>query len=255
MSQWVHVCGCLQLSASAFNSKTNKQGKTRFSLPYPDEQFILGIPEGCTDKDGNSYALIPIYEYSLPRVRPIIDKLVQNIMPKGELGFCYYLNQDKFSWDVSSSDFHFRCEINLFKKKVLALYNNTPTGHSRYASFKDLDVGADFIRMNDSFTMTFDDHVRYCSGVRFMRAMEQLLAEFDRLNIGLDGGYVEWRDDYGNDFVYSVRADNEELIFSISNKKGKTLAKKVLAYKDNGERFVYELKKQTANWANLESRF
>lgn len=208
MSQWCHIYGCLKLSSSIFDVKEDKLGRKYYSLPYPDEQFILGIPYEFKNYKDEHFTCIDVFEYSLPRVKPIIDKLIKSIMPQGEGMLNYFLNQDKYGHDTSSNYFSLNIEKKLFEEKALKYFNSNPSQYDPYRDynqlklFKDLDLG--WVHELYDFTLTIDDDIRHCSSKDLKEGFEKLFKAFKENNIDIERGIIEWKDEYEDEKIFQV---------------------------------------------------
>lgn len=227
MSRWTHVNGSFQLSASPYTRMKLKNGKERVILKYPSEQFLLSQP-----KLNDGKMEFSVYIYSLPKVKPIIEKYIKNLMPRGESHFNYFLNQDPRDFRTSCSGFDYRCQETLFKKLLKERYTKDPYNLGYFECFQEeFDYG--WIQECSDFTFTVSDNIRYCSGYRLMDAFERLFDSFSKEHIWVDCGVIEWTDEYERNLIFSIRQlpCSNELVFKIFDKrKNKSLAKKTILY-------------------------
>ena len=246
MSRWTHVIGCFELSAGVYKV-VKKNGEYKMTIPYPEEQFFLEavIPD---NKGGLE---VPVTVVSLPRIKPVIDKLIYNIMPSGEDKFDYYLIQDKSESRSSSSCFSYPCEEELFEKRLEEMYKDSMFD---YKINKD-KFNLDWIDYTNEFNFVVSDNIRYCSGLELMRAFEKLFSKFEENGIRVSKGIFQWRDEYlGDSVVFSVSKSfvGDTLYFTIT-KDGCVVAEKRVIREFNKKIKDFELKvEKTDNWDKLK---
>ena len=221
MSQWTHVKGCLRLDASPFEYRKNKFGQEFGILPFPDKQFVLGLPESILLSKGG-YTQFGVYEYALPRVKAVMKSLVAKIMPSGETHFKYFLNSDRGEFSESSNKMDYPIEERLFKSRVLDFYNADPYNNNCFKSFAEVsgiyNIKLGFVHYGTDVTFTVDDDIRYCSGEQLEKAFRELFTELEKHDIRVDSGIVQWRDEFQSGKLWQITADSfDKPVFSVLN--------------------------------------
>lgn len=229
MSRWTHVHGCLRLSASILGEKKNKKGNLIQYIPFPEDQFFLGPAELNSYYNGSRviYSLdFDVYEYSLPRVKPLIDGLIKDIMPQGELKLNYFLNQQKGSFNSACSSFDSDHEKKLFKNNIVKYYSPEHKPYSKlefnYLKSKN-NIQLGWVHKNDEFTLTLEDSIRYCSGVQLTKSLESLILKLDENNIHIESGVIEWEDESIEEYYFQFKEEDDRLKFSMLNKKDNSI--------------------------------
>ena len=144
MSQWTHIRGGLELVSSAYEQKPMKIAHPKeedfadkdayeeaiekwraayhksLYLPYPEEQFKLDVPtlrQRYNRKTKKEYTTLSFHAniYSLPRAKKYIKEAF-NLMPQGELGFRYSVEQSILDSSSSSSGFMHNCLYKYYKE-------------------------------------------------------------------------------------------------------------------------------------------
>ena len=258
MSQWTHICGNLKLSASVFNIKTNKNGTEIVSFEDPEEQFVLGpayVETGYEKSKVISKLIYDAYEYSLPRVKPIIEKIVNETMPKGETGLTYFLNQRKGYHDSSSSFLYYACEKNAFKKRIEELYTNNEEAFGHNFSFEHLKeifhLKLGWVHQCQDFTFSVADDVRGCSGEEMLTSLENLIKKLGEAEIFIEDCCIIFTDEYNNDFHYLLTSECSELSLRcdlVSNKDNSVLAYKRYIPTEREDMKQVFITQESADW-------
>lgn len=247
MSRWTHIRGALNCSASIFDKKIKKDGKEIYSMPFPEEQFILGAPRLMTDVENNTTLNFKVYEYAAPRVKPIIDKLIADHMPYGEIGLTYYINYNKRDSDSSSSCFDFPCEQKLFKQAIEDFYSKDadPFEYNDYEYLvKSNDINLSWVERNSEFSFTIDDNIRYCSGEDLLLSLEKLFKGFEDNRIWVDAGVLQWDDEYIENYYFQFKvSSNCEKQFSLISREDNH----IIAYKKYFDKYDKDTKDYVTN--------
>lgn len=236
MSQWTHIIGSMKLDSPIFNYKKNKKGDDISYFVDPDKQFIISPAMLCkrlNDKKETIPSLVyEVYEYSLPRVQPLFEKWMKEIMPQGETGFTYYLNQAKGDFSGSSGGLYTNCEKNVFKQRIEHMYKDSDNYYRihEYKSLVDMyNLNVSWVHHCTDFTLTLCDDIRYCSGKELLKSIESLLMHIGKNDISVNSCCIEWHDEYNETFYYRLvdEYNNSKLRCDIiSNEDNSILASK-----------------------------
>lgn len=216
MSNWTHIQGSMKLFSSVYSEKINKKGEVITYIAYPEEQFKLS-PAKITSYWNKKDKTVPsltytVYEYSLPKVKPLFKKWMKEILPQGETGFTYYLNQRPSDFTSSCSTLFHDCEKKLFKQTIEKMYENEE-GFYRISDFKFLEklynLRVDWVQHCTDFTLTLSDDIRYCSGKEMLGCIETLLNNMAKNDISIDNCCLVWYDDYNQDFHYMLTQEHD----------------------------------------------
>lgn len=205
MSQWAHVTGCIRLSMSPYVKSTNNEGEDIFTLKYPKEQCkIVKVRHYYEDEPTR----ITMQVSSLPIAKKVIKPLMKQIMPQGELGLTYFINQDSRDYGSSSNCFQDDIEKQTYeelcKKKFGSKYN-------------DKDYKLSWITRNGDFTLTIADDIRDCSGEELYEAFIKLFKSFDMAGIYINSCAVEWKDEWAKDKLFRItqKCADGEIVFEV----------------------------------------
>ena len=236
MSQWTHIRGGLELYCSPFAEKPMKDPRPKkedfeteeaydkaddewrdkwrrsFYLPFPEEQFKLDMP-----KLGNYYDRKTKEEgktldfnarvYSLPRVKPIIEKAFE-LMPQGESGLRYSIDQNITDSSSSSSGFILPCLFKYYKDALTKMYHSEDPWHSY--TYEDLRK---YMNINEDCSygeitkvlIGIRDDIRYASAVEVQLGLEKLFKYLTDHGIGIEDGCLEWEDEWDPCHIHGWR--------------------------------------------------
>lgn len=204
MSRWTHIRGGMELTSRPHEFKGQKStayGSKDAYLPFPEEQLKIRAPRpgltfaSETDEEQEATLTFKVRIYSLPRARKYIERAFQ-LLPQGEVGIKYSINQDSdYCWS-SSSCFDYPCDEKAFKKAVEKMYRDD----SWSLSFKDLDryyhIETDMIDRVEGINIGIRTDVRYCSGEEMLEGLEKFFNYLRENDIDVEDGYLEWEDEY-----------------------------------------------------------
>lgn len=244
MSQWTHIRGCIELEVSPFDmvmkdgtklphnpNSWNHSEDVSYVLPCPDEQIQVAMPryfvalKPDNDIGDDCYQKVDVEIYSLPRARPIIERIFKKTFPDNELGegVTHCLNQ--FPHDASSMSSSLRGDETLerqVKEGIAKLYEKHSTGFPlvEYDDIGEEDgsVRIGFIHEITRVLLGIRDDVRYCSGAEMMRSIKAFLDEITLNDILIEDGYLEWEDEWAPDYLFAwrkSRMDNKVYEFMI----------------------------------------
>ena len=252
MSQWTHIRGGLELVSGPYEERKPKKplvepkredfeteeafkdahAKYRWEerklcyFPYPEEQFKLTMPIPATtytwhgkDRKRKDHRSIQVkaYVYSLPRAKKYIEEAFK-LMPQGELGFRYSLDQNVYDSSSSSSGFWMPCEYKTYKEAINRMYK-----HDNYFDNYTYDDLRKWFHIDDDCSVEHVNHIlvgvrddiRYCCADDVQEGLEKMFAYLAEHGIGVEDGYLEWQDEYDPDHIYAWR--HSRLGFSISH--------------------------------------
>lgn len=242
MSQWTHIRGGLELHSDPYEIKKaskpliepkeedfekkedylkawNKYGDKLSKLyyyPYPEEQFKLRSPEpdvvyGKMKSDGKreEYNSLSFEAdvYSLPRARKYIGQAF-DLMPQGESGFRYSLDQKSTDCSSSSSSFYYPCQQKAYQEALTKMYSIDGTESVwSYDLMKRCWHIEDYCWVNnvDGILVGIRDDIRYCSAEAVQEGLEKAFKYLEEHGIYVEDGYLEWEDEYDPDYIYSWR--------------------------------------------------
>ena len=252
MSQWTHIRGGLELSSSPYemknapkslvepkeedfatkeeyekaDSKYRYELKKLYYLPYPEEQFKLDMPKpgvsyGKKKKDGEREKFHTLdfnaKIYSLPRARKYIEEAFK-LMPRGESGFRYSIDQNATDCRSSSSGFMLPCEYKAYQDAINRLYkSDNPWDSYTYDDLRrwfhiDEDCSTDTINY---ILVGIRDDIRYASAAEVQDGLEKAFKYLEEHGIDVEDGYLEWQDEYELEYIYAWRLSR--LSFDISH--------------------------------------
>ena len=253
MSQWTHIRGGMELVSRPYEKRKPKkplvepkkedfeteadfdQAYRRYALaerkllyyPYPEEQFKLDMPlsksYGHWDKKLQEYVeeghtlSFNAHVYSLPRARKYIEEAFK-LLPQGELGIRYSLDQkatDSCSW---CSGLMLPCEYDAFRDAVNRMYKHEDEMNSY--TYEDLchrcnlkdDCSVDSV---NNILVGIRDDIRYCSAQQLQEGLEKFFQYLMNNDIYVEDGYLEWEDEYDDEHLYAWRCSR--LSHSISH--------------------------------------
>ena len=205
MSQWTHIRGCFELRGNPWRYKKNNSAY----LPYPEEQFKILSPrivfrhnkdkvESCLD--------FKVYIYSLPAVREIIKKAF-DLLPQGECGWSYAMNQTSCQGWSASSNFTFPICQKYFKDAINKMYSfDNPWDSCSYEVLKKYqNAQPSWIQEITDITVGIREDLRYCDGEELQQALEKFFLYLKDNKIEVNDGYLEWIDEYRPDVIYAWR--------------------------------------------------
>ena len=206
MSQWTHIRGGFELTASPYEFKGKDPdkhfGSKNAYLPYPEEQLKIDAPRPHLfnpgkNKDPEFYLEFRAYLYSLPRAKKYIEEAFQ-LLPQGETGIIYSINQTVDNGRLSSSSFNYPCDEKAFKKALEKMYTSEDSWYT--VDYQYLKQGyhaeLDMIETIDGIVIGIRDDVRYCSGEEMLEGLEKFFNYLREHDIEVEDGYLEWEDEY-----------------------------------------------------------
>ena len=252
MSQWTHIRGGLELVSTPYECKpipkslvepkredfesneafdkahSEYRWKVRKLLyfPYPEEQFKLDMPKpgtsyGKKKKNGKreEYHTLKFEAkiYSLPRARKYIEEAFK-LMPQGELGFRYSLDQTPIDSSSSCSGFMIPCEYKAYQDALTRLYNSEhPWESYTYEDLRkwfhiDEECSVDSV---NHILVGIRDDIRYASADEVQEGLEKVFKYLEDHEISVEDGYLEWQDEYDPCYIYAWRLSR--LSFGISH--------------------------------------
>lgn len=243
MSQWTHIRGGLELVSTPYETKPIpksliKPKKEDFEtdeafedayyeyrqklqkllyFPYPEKQFRLLMPRpgesySTNKKTGERIKFNTIeFEamvYSLPRARKYIEEAFK-LMPYGEGGLRYSLDQNDTDCSTSSSCLNVPCEYKAYKDTLNRLYKSDNLWDSY--SYKDLRK---WFHINDDCSVSYVNHIlvgirddiRYASAYAVQEGLEKIFKYLEEHDIDIEDGYLEWQDEYEPEYIYAWRS-------------------------------------------------
>lgn len=231
MSQWTHVTGCIRLSMSSYVENTNNEGEDVLTLKYPKEQCKI-IRTRPHEDDEPTWVTMQVS--SLPIAKRVINPLMKSIMPQGELGLTYFVNQRADDYGNFHNYFYNNSEKEIYeelcKKKFGSKYN-------------DKDYKLDWVQNNCDFTLTIADDIRCCSGEELYNAFIELLKAFDLADIYIDSCAIEWEDEWcsGKLFRITQRSTGNRIVFEVRDiQKDKVEKFDVFKYDSDTAKLVKE---------------
>ena len=255
MSQWVYVRGGFELEASPWEVKGSPKNKNSGFLPYPKEQFkvlppTLSYAKPSKDKSGNlvmnKQLEFRVYIYSLPRVKKLIHKAF-DILPQGECGWSYSMNQTSCQSYSASSNFTFPICQKYFKEAIDRMYDfDNPWVKMRYDTLKKYHgLQNGFIEEVTGITIGIAESIRWCSGEEMLEAMEKFFIFLEENGIHISDGYLEWEDAWEVNYKYAWRCsklsnDYKYQFLKLDNKTNKILYSKNYKYTSDFEHYEVE---------------
>ena len=231
MSQWTHVTGCIRLSMSPYVKNTNNEDEDIFTLKYPKEQCKITKVRRYNEDEPVRVAMSVS---SLPVAKRVIKPLMKQIMPQGELGLTYFINQDVNNYGSSHNYFTDDAERETYeelcKKKFESKYN-------------DKDYELYWIQTNDELTLTIADDIRDCSGEELYNAFMKLFKAFDIAGIYINGCSVIWKDEWSGGRLYRItqRGTDNKIIFEVRDiQENEVIKFDVFDYDSDSGRLVKE---------------
>ena len=233
MSQWIHIRGAIEFNSPIYEYKKPKpddrkeENREKWFEYYhsayfvdPKEQLKLGAPEPHYYSSSETAVVrFHVFEYSLPRAKKYIEEAFK-LLPQGECGISYWVNQDNSrSWS-SSNSFDFKCEEKQFIKAVTELYNKSrsvPLTENEVK--KDSSIENAWIEYVNNFVVTIKDDIRYADGIEMLHCLEEFFLYLESKDIETDDGCLEWTDNYRPDFLFgwrSIGIDNYFYVRKIS---------------------------------------
>ena len=252
MSQWTHIRGGLELVSTPYEMKKAPKSLTEpkrenfetdeafekahdkyrweekklLYFPYPEEQFKLDMPKpGMTydkkKKNGKreEYPTINFSAkiYSLPRARKYIEEAFK-LMPQGECGFRFSLDQIATDCSSSCGGFMVPCEYKAYQDAITRLYKSDNPWDSY--TYEDLRT---WFHIKDECSVDSVNHIlvgirddiRYCSAQEVQKGLEKVFKYLEEHEISVEDGYLEWQDEYEPDYIYAWR--NSRLSWGISH--------------------------------------
>ena len=290
MSQWTHIRGGMELVSTPYEKKKSKkeliepkredfetdkafeeahdkyrwEERKLYYFPYPEEQFKLSMPlpattytwHGKDRKNRKEHKSIDFraYIYSLPRARKYIEEAFK-LMPQGELGFRYSVDQKVYDSSSSSSGFWMPCEYKAYQETITRMYKHEHYwGNYTYEDLRkyfhiDKECSVDNV---SHILIGVRDDIRYCSAADVQEGLEKCFKYLEDNGIGVEDGYLEWQDEWDSDHIYAWRYSR--LSFGIGHqflildkKTNKVVHSKTWAAKrdENGKRMHDE------NWNDI----
>lgn len=229
MSQWTHIKGSLKVSSgphecrkikikkptSLRNEENNEQwDKWRKAylnstyLPFPQEQVKISMPTIISYSKG-FYTQFDMVIYSLPRAKKYIDEAF-SLLPYGELGWHPAIKQG-FEDSVSSSSYmDNKCDIKAFQESILNSYNNKDVNYG-FWDWKTLkkcqNIELGWVHNVNDILIGIQENIRHCSGEEMLEGLENFFNCLEKHDIEIDEGYLEWVDDWNQDFYFVCRID------------------------------------------------
>lgn len=208
MSQWVHIRGGFELVSPPHEFKGKDPdrycGSKDAYLPYPEEQMKLNAPKPYTftkNKKGEKGMGLEFraYLYSLPRAKKYIKEAF-DLLPQGEVGWSYSINQSIHNGSSSSSNFDYPCDVKAFKQAITAMYKcEDEWGNYTYEDLKKYyGVELDWVEFINEIIIGIREDIRYCSGEEMLEGLEKFFNYLREHDIIVEDGYLEWEDGYAS---------------------------------------------------------
>lgn len=212
MSQWTHIRGGIELVSNPHEFKGKNPdyhyGSKDAYLPYPEEQLKITAPTPrvfTKNKKGEKDVelMFRAYLYSLPRAKKYIKEAF-DLLPQGEVGWSYSMNQTVYNGSSSSGDFEYPCDEKAFKQAVTNMYHNEDTWvRYDYDELKKYyNANLSWVEIVDSIIIGIREDIRYCSGEELLEGLEKFFNYLREHDITVEDGYLEWEDEYA---LYSDR--------------------------------------------------
>jgi hypothetical protein len=242
MSQWTHIRGGLELVSTPYEMKKMPKSlvepkkedfeteeafekahdKYRWEIrkllyyPYPEAQFKLLMPEpgisyGKKKKNGKREEFHTIdfkaKVYSLPRARKYIEEAFK-LMPQGEVGFRYSLDQNDKDSSSSCSGFMVPCDYKAYQDALNRLYKaQNPFDSYTYEDLRrwfhiDEECSVDEV---SHIIVGIRDDIRHASAEEVQEGLEKAFKYLEDHEISVEDGYLEWQDEYEPDYIYAWR--------------------------------------------------
>ena len=233
MSDWVHVRGGFELSGSVFNSKTDpKTGRyTNVSVPYPDEQIVIEMPEPFMDcfsskKKSTAALQADVDLYSLPRCKPIIEKAM-SMLPSGEYDMIQHYEYQPVGRFRSSSSSERPYVVKQAAKKLEKMYSGIPFKGMTYDEMKKYwHFRFSWFEFATDMTLSISDDVRYVGGEEFMLALIKALQFMKDNGVDVTDGYLEWTDDWDYRYRFAARCEDGMKYMLLDPKTNAVIASK-----------------------------
>lgn len=208
MSQWTHIRGGFELTSTPYEFKGKKDhhyGSKDAYLPYPEEQFQIEAPRPFKSENNKKEVGMSFRAniYSLPRAKKYIEEAFK-LLPQGETGWSYAINQTVYNGSSSSSDFDYPCQRKAFKNAVTKMYGSEDWWHDRnYDELKRYyDIQIDWIDIIDGIIIGIREDLRDCSGEELLEKLVEFFLYLKKNDIDVEDGYLEWEDEWA---AYSKR--------------------------------------------------
>lgn len=227
MSRWTRVDGTLTFFGPS--RSTDENGNEYF--PFPEEQLKVRAPVASKDVDGKgNYGLVfNACEYSLPRLKPILEKAISSL-PQGEGGLRPMIWQDASKATGVSSGFSFECEEKAFEKAIDKMYASDDIWHrfdcERLKRRFAIDVN--WVTYADDVYVAFCEDIRDCSGEEFQEALEDMLKRLKKEErIEAMAGSLDWEDEWDEAFLWSFRPDRKHDVAWVFEKRDRKTGRAV----------------------------
>lgn len=270
MSQWCHIAGGFTLTGPAFDYKKGKDASTA-SMPFPEEQFKLMPPEPYKFKfkkdDGTeserSGIKFGVYEYSLPRCKPIVEKLLADL-PEGEhhiIPHSFY--QDNYYGRATTYHFNSPCEEEYFKDAIIKFYHDENAWRSRDYEIvtKYFGVTNGVVEGISDFDLSIFADLRDCDGEELMSKLEKFIDKLYQENIRIVRVNLAWTDDYERYCTFSITQDlsgwRNRISFNIHDRKDhRIIGSKIVEYTFNCKTRKYrKIIRRKANFRQIIKDF
>ena len=202
MSQWTHIRGGFELISTPYEFKGKKDhhcGSKDAYLPYPEEQFQIEAPRPFKSKNNKKEVGMSFRAnvYSLPRAKKYIEEAFK-LLPQGETGWSYAMNQTIYNGSSSSSYFDYPCQRKAFKNAVTKMYGSDAWWHDRtYDELKRYyDIQIDWIDIIDGIVIGIREDLRDCSGEELLEKLVEFFLYLKKNDIDIEDGYLEWEDEW-----------------------------------------------------------
>lgn len=228
MSRWCHLYGTLQLSGACYDHS----GKGWGHLFDRKKQLRKPILEWSVSDNS-------VEATNFPLIKPIIDKELE-AFPSGEYEKIHYeLTEVKTARSSAGLDGK---DLEYAKKNF---------GIDEYG-------WCNFI---EECNLSFASDLRYCCGAELLQAFETFLDNIYKTKYRLTPrcGYVEWEDEFNDEYRMAIRFDFDESTFMILNRKTNAIEaskKHYVDYKwEGGKPFAVNKVETKGPWAKLLKKF
>lgn len=229
MSRWCHLYGTLQLSGACHKVKSGAYYlfDRKKQLRKPALEWSFG--DNCVEAT------------NFPMIKPIIDKELE-AFPSGEYEKIHYelheVKSARSSTGLEGTDLE-------YAKKTF--------GIDEYG----------WCHFIEECNLSFASDLRYCCGAELLRAFETFLDNIFKTKYRLTprAGYLEWEDEFVEDYFMAIRFGFDEALFMILNSKTNQIEASQRYYADykfkgKNKKFTVIHKIETkGHWSKLIKKF
>lgn len=206
MSRWTHIRGGMELVSNPHEFKGESPdyhyGSKDAYLPYPEEQLKISAPTAhvfTKNKKGEKDVKLKFraYLYSLPRAKKYIKEAF-DLLPQGEVGWSYSMNQTIHNGSSSNSDFDCPCDVKAFKQAVTNMYHSEDAwvSYDYNELRKHYHANLSWVEIVDEIIIGIREDIRHCSGEEMLKGLEKFFTYLREHDIEVEDGYLEWEDEY-----------------------------------------------------------